>query len=240
VKSLYDGGDMAKRYAAHRDTHPDVLNALLRHLADAGGPAVELGCGTGNYCRAMRAGSGDTIIGAELSASMLAQARAAGASPLAQAAATAMPLAGKSMGLVYSVDVIHHVADLPAYFSEARRILRDGGILLTATDSEWIIRHREPLATYFPETTNVDLDRYPSIPKLRELMSQAGFRDIQEQAVENKHEIEEIGPYRSKAYSCLHLISEAAFRAGIARMEHDLVDSPIPCNSRYLLLTGRE
>ena len=147
-----------------------------------------------------------------------------------------------SFDLVYSVDVIHHVSDRSRYTHEAYRVLAPGGMLCTATDSEWIIRHRIPLATYFPETVEAELARYPPIPILRALYEQAGFVDIDERMVEFRYPLTDIQAYRDKAFSALHLISEEAFQRGLARMERELQGddcrTPIPCVSRYTLLWG--
>jgi SAM-dependent methyltransferase len=141
-------------------------------------------------------------------------------------------------GLVFSVDVIHHVADRGRYFQEAHRVLKPGGQVCTVTDSERIIRQRRPLAVYFPETVEVELGRYPPIAELRELMQQAGFGHLGEETAEFAYQLGDLQPYRDKAFSSLHLIPEAAFRRGMERMERDLRAGPIPCVSRYLLLWG--
>jgi len=144
--------------------------------------------------------------------------------------------------MVYSVDVIHHVSDKPRYTKEAYRVLAPGGLFCTVTDSEWIIRNRVPLATYFPETIEVELARYSPISALRALYEQAGFVEIDERMVEFRYPLTDIQAYRDRAFSALHLISEEAFQRGIAQMEHDQqgVDchTPIPCVSRYTLLWG--
>lgn len=140
--------------------------------------------------------------------------------------------------LVFSVDVIHHVGDRSDYFREAYRVLRRAGKVCTVTDSEWIIRHRQPLAVYFPDTVETDLQRYPSLGELREGMQQAGFEEITENMVEFEYELTDIRAYRDKAFSCLRLISMEAFRKGIERMERDLRPGPIQCVSRYMLLWG--
>jgi ubiquinone/menaquinone biosynthesis C-methylase UbiE len=71
-----------------------------------------------------------------------------------------------SIDVVFSVDVIHHVTDRVAYFSQAFQILKSGGKLCTVTDSDWIIRQRA-LSHYFPETIPIELQRYPAINDLR-------------------------------------------------------------------------
>ena len=140
--------------------------------------------------------------------------------------------------LVFSVDVIHHISNRRAYFREAYRVLKAGGTMCTVTDSEWIIRHREPLAVYFPETVEVDLDRYPRISELRDIMQRVGFGQVAQTSVEFALQLRDIHPYSDKAFSSLHLISEESFHRGIRRMERDLRNGPIPQVSRYLLLWG--
>ena len=142
--------------------------------------------------------------------------------------------------LIFSVDVIHHLEQIPPYFSEIFRILKPGGLICTVTDSDDTIRNRRPLAFYFPETISVDLQRYPSILLLRKRMEDAGFRHIQQIRVEFPYELTDIQAYKDKAYSCLHLISPDAFQKGLARMETDLAQGSIPGNSRYLLLFGKK
>jgi ubiquinone/menaquinone biosynthesis C-methylase UbiE len=140
--------------------------------------------------------------------------------------------------LVFSVDVIHHAADRRAYFEEAHRVLRSNGKVCTVTDSEWIIRHRPPLAIYFAETIEVDLQRYPRIAQLCDLMDEVGFIQITENVVEFPYELTDIKAYRNKAFSSLHLISEEAFQEGLKRLERDAESRPIPCVSRYVLVWG--
>jgi ubiquinone/menaquinone biosynthesis C-methylase UbiE len=140
--------------------------------------------------------------------------------------------------LVFSADAIHHIGNRFKYFREAYRVLKAGGKVCTITDSEWIIRHRQPLSAYFPGTVEVELGRYPSTAGLREDMERVGFGKITENTVEFSYRLTDIQAYRDKAFSSLHLIPEETFQRGIERMERDLHAGPIQCVSRYLLLWG--
>ena len=103
-----------------------------------------------------------------------------------------------------------------------------------------IIHHRRPLTAYFPETVEIELQRYPRIPDLEALLAETGFTTIAARTVEFPYVLTDIQAYRERAYSSLHLIPEEAFRQGIARLEHDLAHGPIACVSYYLLLWGEK
>lgn len=229
---------LAAEYARHRQVHPGVLVALCA----AAGPdtrTLEVGCGTGNYAVALQAQVGCPAWGIDPSAGMLTHARGR-ESPVVFGPGTAeeLPFEGGAFDLLFSVDVIHHVRGRAAYYAEAYRVLAAGGQICTATDSAWIIRHRQPLAAYFPETVEIELARYGRIADLRASMVRVGFERIRASMVECAYELTDIRPYREKAFSALHLIPDATFRRGIERMEADLARGPIPCVSRYTLLWG--
>lgn len=233
-----DYDELAAAYAQHRRVHPEVLRSLLASVG-AASKVLEVGCGTGNYLVAIQDRVGCSCCGIDPSAEMLSQAGArSGRVRLAQGSAEALDFPGASFDLVFSVDVIHQVHARLRFFQEAARVLRPGGRVCTVTDSEWVIRHRQPLAVYFPETVAADLGRYPTLVELRGAMSEAGFAQLEEQTVEFAGTLTDIGPYRDKAYSCLRLIPDDAFRHGLARMEDDVQAGPIAWTPRYCLVWG--
>jgi SAM-dependent methyltransferase len=229
---------VAAAYAQHRRVHPEVLRSLLAVVSPAS-KVLEVGCGTGNYLSAIRERVDCHCCGTDPSAEMLAQAAAhSGRVQLWRGSAEALDFPAASFDLVFSVDVVHHVRGRLRFFQEAARVLRPGGRVCTVTDSEGVIRNRQPLAVYFPETVAVDLARYPTSAELRTAMSDAGFVQFVEQTVEFAGALSDIGPFRDKAYSCLRLISDDAFRRGIARMEDDMRVGPIAWVPRYCLVWG--
>ena len=235
-----DYDKIAAEYAQHRQVHPKVLQSLLEISGVASASRVlEVGCGTGNYIFAVESLTGCVCWGIDPSEQMLSRARERSEKIRFQLGrAEELNFSPGFFDLVFSVDVIHHLGDRPAYFREAHRVLRAGGKICTVTDSKRIIRHRQPLSVYFPESVAVELARYPRIAQLRQFMERARFSEIVENTVEFPYQLADIQAYRDKAFSSLHLIPEAAFQRGIGRMEQDLSSGPIPCVSRYLLLWG--
>jgi SAM-dependent methyltransferase len=138
--------------------------------------------------------------------------------------------------LVYSVDVVHHLRDLDTAFDEMARVLRPGGVLLTATDSEATIRARPLLSGYFPETVPHELARYPAIGRLESAHAQHGLEIVDAFVVEHPYVLTDVRPFRERAYSCLHLISADALAVGVARLERDL---PLATVSRNYVIVAR-
>ena len=240
--TVFDYNRCAREYSRHRRVHPEVLRRLL---LDGGitrdSRVLEVGCGTGNYTAAIHKAVGCGCRGIDPSDAMLRQAVAqcpAARLHLGRAEALAFPAA--AFDLVFSVNVIHHVADRPASFGEAHRVLAPEGKVCTVTDSEEIIRTRIPLSRYFPETIDVDLQRYPPLDDLVELMTLAGFGEYKTTFVESPYRLEDIGRFRDKAFSSLHLIPPEAFARGLQRLQEDLQRGPIPCVSRYVMVWGRK
>jgi len=237
---VIDYDQIASEYARHRQVHPRVLKSLLL-TSKVGSPSkvLEVGCGTGNYLVALKTLAGSSCWGIDPSEQMLSRARERSRTIHFQfGKAESLDFPPDFFDLVFSVDVIHHLGDRLAYFREAYRVLRADGKACTVTDSGWIIRHRQPLAVYFPETVEVELSRYPRIAELRDIMDRVGFGEMTESTVEFAYPLTDIQAYRDKAFSALLLIPEAAFQRGIERMEQDLRTGPIQCVSRYLLLWG--
>lgn len=231
-----DYDPLAADYARHRAPYAPVVAALVAALSP-GSTVLEIGCGTANHLAMVL----DTVaargIGVDPSAAMLVTARRqlpTGA--IARGRAERLPIAAGSVDLAFSVDVIHHVGEVDAYFEEAARVLKPGGRLCTVTDSAATIRGRHVLATYFPATVAAELGRYPPVSWLARAADAAGLRVDPPVTTEQPHVVTEASSYRDKAYSSLHLIPGAEFAAGLARLEQDLAAGPLAGVGRNVLL----
>lgn len=237
---MTDYESVARPYARHRQARNPVVTELLRGgRPSPAGQVLEIGCGTGNHIAAVAERSGCLGCGVDPSGAMLRHAPSAEGLRFSRSGAERLPFEAGSFELAFSVDVIHHVTDTAGCFREARRVLAPGGRICTVTDSAEIIRNRRPLAELWPESVDADLGRYPPIATLREQMAHAGFVDIDERTVAWDVEIPSAEPYREKAFSCLQLISEEAFRRGLARLERALEAGAVQGRSAYACLWGR-
>lgn len=230
----------AAPYTRHRDIHPGVLAELIAGAnISSESRVLDVGCGTGNYARALQQETGCRVSGIEPSDAMRANAvDAATWDALVSGSAEHLPFPDSSFDLVMSTDVIHHVGDRPAFFGEALRVLADGGRIATVTDSAEDIARRRPLSSHFPETIAVETQRYPAIETLQSEMTAAGLRVLPVGRAEREYDLTSIDAYRDRAFSSLHLIDDDAFQSGIERLEAELAAGPIPSLSLYTIVWG--
>jgi ubiquinone/menaquinone biosynthesis C-methylase UbiE len=239
--SRTDYSKMAEPYSLHRRAHPGVLDELCAELS-ASSCVLEVGCGTGNYLTAIFRSTGCRCVGIDPSPEMLAKLHERGLPvqmvETIRASAEQLDMFREQFDFVYSVDVIHHIQDREAAFRGAFQSLKSGGRICTVTDSEWIIRHRQPQSVYFPETIEVELARYPPIPVVRAETTDAGFSEIHEKISEYRYELTDAAAYRNKVFSSLLHIGDAAFERGLAKLEADLSRGQVQAVARYVLVWG--
>ena len=128
VRAMFDA--IAPRY--------DLVNRVMTFRMDVGWrrrtvevlrlqpPAlvVDAACGTGDLCRALEE-AGHRAVGLDFSAGMLAAANTS--APLVQGDALALPFRDGVIDGITCGFALRNVVSLPRLFSEAARVLRDGG-----------------------------------------------------------------------------------------------------------------
>jgi len=106
----------------------DDLEVDLVERYGAGKDVLEVGCGTGLILH-RTAQFARTAMGIDLSGGMLAKAASRGLS-VAQASATALPIATASVDVAYSYKVLAHIPDIQGAMREMARVVRPGGWVL--------------------------------------------------------------------------------------------------------------
>jgi SAM-dependent methyltransferase len=103
-----------------------VLSGSMARVA-SGATVLDLGAGDAPY-RPLFTAAGARYIACDLGAE--AEVRITPGEPV--------PLASSSADMVVSFQVLEHVWDLDWYLGEARRLLRDDGVLLLSTHGTWL------------------------------------------------------------------------------------------------------
>ncbi len=116
-----------ERHLPYHRMLDDLEVELVERYGD-GRDVLEVGCGTGLILH-RTAKFARTAQGIDLSAGMLAKAAARGL-VVAQASATQLPIASKSVDVAYSFKVLAHIPDIRGAMAEMARVVRPGGWVL--------------------------------------------------------------------------------------------------------------
>jgi SAM-dependent methyltransferase len=135
-----------------------------------------------------------------------------------------LPFPAEMFDRVFCINAIHHFIDKPTFLKEARRLLRPGGKMLTvgldphAGIDQWYIYD------YFPESIEIDRQRYPASSSLQEGMRQAGFETSTTVEVEHwvillpAREILKQGRLARTATSQLSVLTDEQYQRGLQRI----------------------
>ena len=101
------------------------------------GPVFEIGIGTGAIAKPLRDRIGRTVLGADLSAEMLAHAHRRLGPAVVRSDVARLPVRDGALGTVVACWVLHLVGDAPATLREVRRVLgRDGRLVVISSRGE--------------------------------------------------------------------------------------------------------
>jgi SAM-dependent methyltransferase len=125
---------------------------------------------------------------------------------------------------VYMTEVIHHISDIPCAIREIYRVLSHGSKACIVTQSHAQIEHRAT-SRFFPETVQIDQDRYPPISVLQGMLEDAGFTEVTSREyiftplfLGNSY----LSTVEQKGFSMLHKISNEAFTSGLKNLRNSL------------------
>lgn len=222
IAATYD-----KRY--ERNQYAEVEQTLLQFVtSEPGLQILEVGCGTGHWLAILHR-RGHQVIGLDLSAQMLDRAHSLVPDvPLIRGRAEHLPFPSETFDRVFCINAIHHFADKPAFIEEVRRLLRHrGGFLSVGLDphtesDQWYVYD------YFPESIDIDKQRYPAASSLREWMHAAGFEACTTREAEHwivrlpAREILKQGRLEKTATSQLAVLTDQQYRRGMQRIHDDI------------------
>jgi SAM-dependent methyltransferase len=201
-------------YNQRRKADPGIGAILLRLLGSlaSGAPVLDLGCGTGNYTRLL-ADSGLRMTGADPSQVMLSTARAQ-ASPVrwVKASGEALPFAVGAFQGAVSTQTLHHFPHPLAVFTELRRVLSHGRLVLLASFPEQVRGYW--LRRYFPAAVAAAAAQAMPRARLEALLRTAGFTGVEVELWRVPPQLEDLFWYAGKDRPELYF--DAEVRAGIS------------------------
>jgi malonyl-CoA O-methyltransferase len=174
---------IADRYDAHAALEQEVSRRLLERTAFSRREPLQildLGCATGEgSAQLKRTFKKARIVGLDASAAMLRQLRRRSSllRPLRAVCGdlAALPLASRSVDLVFSNLAGYWCADPMAMFNEVRRVLRPDGMLLISTLGPGTMPElRQAWSEVDPQ---VELPVFPDLLEIGDALMSAGFRE---------------------------------------------------------------
>jgi SAM-dependent methyltransferase len=229
--SIADGYDSQP----HRGKSPDPnLVAFIGERSSAQGRLLlDIACGTGNQLIANRALAPDArMLGVDASLGMLRQARRKAPDiGWIPADAAALPLQPGSCDFISCQYAFHHFPHKAEMLREAFRVLRPGGRLVIYNPCpddmpDWIYY------AYFPEGRDRDLDDFWPAERLGAEMRAAGFAAVSAERdhIHFDHDLADFlqTARRRENNSLLMALSDAAYEAGLRRIERELAQSNAP------------
>lgn len=229
----YEKSDVSQVYAAARALPPYTLavwRAAISTIVPAGlgkiKVVLDVGCGTGRFSAILAQIFNATVIGLDPSERMLAQAKeivSESRCSFLSGSLESLPVADRSVDLVFLSMVFHHVKDWEVAHQELRRALRPGGLVLVRTSLRETRTHL--WARFFPAAHAITVRTMPSANDVVAQMVAGGLvlvnhRTVAQRFAESARSyLEKI---RLRGISSLQMISDEEFASGIAALERHL------------------
>lgn len=201
-------------YNHTRSADPYLVSRLLDLLAPASGHTyLDIGCGTGNYTKALSK-SGLKMIGIDPSIKMLNLAqRSTSEIDWRVGSAEAIPIGDEAVHGVVATLTTHHWRDLKAGFAEVARVLKPGGNFVLFTSTPHLMR-RYWLMQYFPEMMLHSMEVMPSLERTMLALSPTSIQVCNVEAYDIKSTLTDQFLYAGKHQPERYL--DPQFRQGIS------------------------
>ena len=227
IATTYD-----RRY--QQNDYSGVEAALIAFVGERFDQRVlEVGCGTGHWLRLL-CGSGTRVTALDASAQMLARAKTqARRAALVQGLAERLPWTSESFDRVFCINAFHHFQDKAAFLSEAMRVLRPGGLMMTVGLDPHAGVDRWYIYEYFENALEIDRRRYPASSQIREWMQAAGFDDCVTREIQHMpvrlaaREALEQGRLEKSATSQLSVLTDEEYGRGIDRIREAIESAEV-------------
>jgi SAM-dependent methyltransferase len=213
-----------RRYALFE--YAGTRDAVLEFVGNAR-DVLEVGCGTGHWLDVLRGAKASSerisihrLVGLEPSMPMLERATGL----RVRGRAEQLPFPDRSFDRIFCVNALHHFADRFTFFTEAHRLLRPGGGVMTLGKDPHAERDTWWVYDYFPETRDIDRARFAPVRILRGELARAGFAWAESfeadhiELIQSAGEAFAAGVIDKSFTSQLTVLTDAEFEAGVDRI----------------------
>ena len=224
---------LAQDYDLTRTANINIINLFAAELPLDGKTILDFGCGTGNFAYAIKKLTAADIYGVEPSDGMKEKALEKGLD-VRKGDHLAVPFDDNFFDFIYMTDVIHHVPDVHAMFSEFTRVLKPGGLVCVLTESHQQLETRF-WVKHFPATVAVEKKRYPNIPVIIDAAKTIGFDEYKIITTDTDSDITVTEDFvklaENKGFSMFRLIKKDDYQAGLAALKRDFEDKTVIHNN---------
>jgi len=237
-----DYSEIARYYDRLRPDPSDLWVSKIIQCGTINSDSVvlDVGCGTGRFPLRISALKKPLICGLEPSIQMLKNAVTKdGAKKILwiRGDGHRLPFSDSCFDCVYMTLVIHHLENKELALREIYRTLRKDGTCVIVTNSHY--RMKRHVLKDFPGLMAIDLKRFPTIPRLKRMMVEVGFKDVHYHVVnydEGYMPTEEyIARVERKYISTLTLLSREHFKKGLEVLKEKMREK---YGKRFRRITG--
>ena len=210
----------------------DTLEFYLSKIVDLGkikdgSKVLDVGCGTGIYTIPLARRTDALVVGLDSSKDMLEKANKKEGSHRVEwriGDAEDLPFDDAHFDCAFMTMVIHQIVSKRRAIDEIHRVLKRKGRLVIMTKSYGQLKRSVIMS--FPKTRKIDLERFPTIPTLKDMLSSVGFRNTRYHVVAagtvNVPIEDFLDRTRKKFVSTLTLLSEEEFQKGLRTFERKM------------------
>lgn len=183
---------------------------------------LDFGCGSGNYIAAMRTYTNYNIYGVEPCEEMIAYAQKQNPNiTIKPGNHASIPYPDNFFEYVYMTNVVHQIPDISLMYKEIYRVLKPNGMLCICTENRCQLLSKYWIK-YFPSIIIKDLQRFPSISKLKKSAKKQNLTTVKVSSV-NERKWCHITKFLllqvlKRSMSVLNLISDKEYEVGTEKI----------------------
>lgn len=214
---------LAKRFADTHTVNYHILFELISKFSPKSKINVlDFGCGTGNYIKEINTYTNYHIYGVEPCQEMIVYAQKQNPNiTIKRGNHQSIPYPDNFFQYVYMTNVVHQIPDLSVMYREIYRVLKPNGVLCICTENRIQLLSKYWIR-YFPSIIIKDLQRFPSISKLKKIASNQRFTIIKTIFINEKKwcHITEflLSQVLERSMSVLNVISDKEYNSGVRKI----------------------